>query len=483
MMSFVLFKLFPFDKTKLSDYRAKKGGHTIPILLGLVCGSATFFVNPVYVLAGFVAIIGVSVLLSSPETGVLLLFFSLPFLPTMALLGLLIMTFVSYLLKLSRGKRVIKIQLLDVLILFFMAILVFGGVISFGKLGSIPPTLVYLVFLSSYFLVKNLIRSIELTHKCVQLIFISGALVSLYGVYQNFFGGTDSTWIDTDMFSSIESRVVSTLENPNVLGEYLILIIPIFIAFFFVLKGLPFKLSTMAVSGVSALCLVYTWSRGAWLGFMFSVALLLLLYNQKAMIAVALGIISIPVLPFILPDSIISRFTSIGNLADSSTSYRLSIWEASLDLIHDFFWGGIGIGHSAFANVYPKYSYSGIEAAPHSHNLFMQLTVEMGIFTLVFYLIIMVVFVQMCVSFITDKNGSDRSMKLLCLGGLCGTIAFNIQGLTDYTWYNYRVFLMFWLIFGLCVAAIGNSKNEYVPVTAHIAVRQEGAMYEKEDLQ
>ena len=38
-------------------------------------------------------------------------------------------------------------------------------------------------------------------------------------------------------------------------------------------------------------------------------------------------------------------------------------------------------------------------------------------------------------------------------------MAFLVQGMTDYVWYNYRVFLMFWIMTGLSAAAVMLSKN------------------------
>lgn len=47
-------------------------------------------------------------------------------------------------------------------------------------------------------------------------------------------------------------------------------------------------------------------------------------------------------------------------------------------------------------------------------------------------------------------------MKLFSAAGFCGILAVLLQGVTDYVWYNYRIFLLFWLIIGL-TAAIGRT--------------------------
>ena len=61
------------------------------------------------------------------------------------------------------------------------------------------------------------------------VVVLAGAVVSCYGILQYIFrwGYQSAAWVDSDMFSSIEFRVSSTLDNPNMLGQYLILAIPI----------------------------------------------------------------------------------------------------------------------------------------------------------------------------------------------------------------------------------------------------------------
>ena len=43
---------------------------------------------------------------------------------------------------------------------------------------------------------------------------------------------------------------------------------------------------------------------------------------------------------------------------------------------------------------------------------------------------------------------------------LCGILAVLVQSFTDYTWYNYRVYLMFWLVAGLSVAYIRSGQAD-----------------------
>ena len=109
------------------------------------------------------------------------------------------------------------------------------------------------------------------------------------------------------------------------------------------------------------------------------------------------------------------------------------------------------MGESAFDRIYPYYSFAGIEKAPHAHNLFLQLFIEVGIFGFIVFLALLICLFQN--GFSLAKHGADKEVRLIGCGALCGILAALVQGMTDYVWYNYRVFFVFWLVIGIVAAA------------------------------
>ena len=59
-------------------------------------------------------------------------------------------------------------------------------------------------------------------------------------------------------------------------------------------------------------------------------------------------------------------------------------------------------------------------------------------------------------------------MRWIVAGLACGLVAVLVQGLTDYIWYNYRVFLVFWLLLGLLAAAGRLSEQRAKQLELHI---------------
>ena len=255
---------------------------------------------------------------------------------------------------------------------------------------------------------------------------ISGLFVSLFGIYQQFFGNNlGHAWLDEEMFSDISIRVYSTLGIPNVLGECLLLLIPICGAMIYAAKRWYSKLFYLGVLGCAGLCMIFTQSRGCWLGLMLTAAIFALLIDKRL---VLIGVIGALFLPAVLPQSIIVRFTSIGNMGDSSTSYRVYIWLGTLRLLKDYWLTGIGLGQDAFNKVYPYYSYNAI-IAPHSHNLYLQIMTETGVVgILTFAATVLLSFKKILVGYIVGKKGK---YSLICAAVLAGLFGFLLQGMFD----------------------------------------------------
>ena len=81
----------------------------------------------------------------------------------------------------------------------------------------------------------------------------------------------------------------------------------------------------------------------------------------------------------------------------------------------------------------------------------MQIFIELGILGFVLFIAMLICFLQS--GFSLAKRGEDRTVRLIGCGAMCGVLAALLQGMTDYVWYNYRVFFLFWIVFGLCSAA------------------------------
>lgn len=213
------------------------------------------------------------------------------------------------------------------------------------------------------------------------------------------------------------------------------------------------KLLYLAGNAVMFACLMYTWSRGAWVGVVLGIGFFLILKDRRWL---ALCVAGLLLMPSVLPASVLSRLTSIGNVKDSSTAYRVSVWIGSIRLIREYWFSGIGLGSDAFLRVYPHYALGGADFALHSHNFYLQWIVDMGIFGLFLYAgIIATCFTE--IYRIREKNTLIRNASLAMGGAMIGYL---FQGVAENLWYNYRMILIFWIYMALLESAVWISEKK-----------------------
>ena len=454
LISPLLFSVLGLRREMFAEKNTMGGRRNIAFIIGTVLGVSTYFLPPVIVLAAPILLIGAYAVVLSPEAGMVITLFSVPLLilsghPSLFLAFILIFITVCYVMKAIRGKRYIKLEAVDLFVLLFIFLFAGGALGGFGGIDVALP--LYICLSSGYFLCANMFSSRTWLNRGVIALMAGCMLSSLFAIYQYITGNVDTIWLDTENFSSISGRAVSFFENPNMLGEYAMMLLPVAVALALAAKKRNEKGAWLCVSVATALCLIFTWARGAWLGAIAAFLIFALLYTKKTIPFMLLCLVLIPFLPIVLPESIVTRMTSIGDMTDSSTSYRFYIYKSALDMICDFFFTGIGVGNKNFSAVYVSYSYSGIEASPHSHNLFFQLIIEIGVIGLIAFLTAMIIYIQSTVSGIRkEKDAYLRGLQLACA---CGVFASLVQGMTDYVWYNYRVYFVFFALMGIGVAA------------------------------
>ncbi len=383
-----------------------------------------------------------------------------PVIPTMALLALVLVGCISVIIKAGIDTdRKLAHAPVNRYVLVYAVIYLIATFTSVTVSGSLYIGLLSAVFIMSTIVIENAVRTQKQLDLLVKFMVIVGLFVALYGVYQHFFGTGGETWVDEDMFSDISTRVYSTLQNPNVLSEYLLLVIPLSAAMLFAAEGALRKTFYFIVCCVMCLCMIYTFSRGGWLGLLFAAFIFLILVDRRFIFLIIAGAVA---LLLFSPDVIVQRFTSIGNVSDTSTSYRVSIWMGTLKMLKDYWLTGIGPGTAAFNMVYPAYSYNTV-SAPHAHNLYLQIICDAGIAGIIVFALLIIVFIRMnCHAISVTTN---RKAKMLQIGTLSGAGGFLIQSMTDYSFYNYRVMFLFWAY--LAIAALA-ARYEKLSDSRHI---------------
>ena len=151
---------------------------------------------------------------------------------------------------------------------------------------------------------------------------------------------------------------------------------------------------------------------------------------------------------FFLPDTLVERVGSIVSFSDTSVLYRINIWKGCSALLRSCFLTGVGVGEVAFAEAYGDYALSGIESAPHAHNLFLQITIELGVMGLIVFLILILMLLRSSFSLFRVRS-FDHFTSVAGLAFIAALMALLLNGMTEYVWYNNRIYLLFWFVVGL----------------------------------
>lgn len=450
VVRFILCTAFGYSKQIFTPISRPTGRTGTALLIGMTLSLLTIKWHILQIATVIVLFILAHMIILSPETGVLLILALIPFLSTLRLAVLIIFTVCSFGLKVLQGKRSLSFELMDYAIGGFALLLLVGGFVSFSKQASIRSALLMFCFVCTYFLIINTVCTSANVKRCIGVVLFSACTEGVIGVLEWFFGALSTRWQDMSLFSEINGRIVGTFANPNVLGEFFLLTIPFLFAILAIAGSSAKKICVLVLIGITGASLVFTWSRGAWIGILLGLLVFGILTSQKNfMLFTVLGI-SLPLLTSALPVTLLSRFTSITNLSDSSTAYRLNIWKGCLSMAKEYLWCGIGTGIDTFQTVYPHFALEGIDTAPHSHSLYMEILIEHGLLGLLLFLLIIFLFVQSVFSYLRHSNKQTAmTMRLFSCAGLCAVLAFLIHGFTDYVWYNYRVFCLFWMILAL----------------------------------
>lgn len=421
------------------------------ILLALICGVTSAVLNNFFAPVILAGILCAGVFIKEYRVGLFSALILMPFLPTMAVVALVLLSFVLFIIRLCADENMKYVSTpLDGVLGIFALVMFISSIASFAMGNSVQIFLVYLAFVLSYYLTVNSVRTKKQLYALIGTMLFAGGIVALYGIYQHIFGFEGgATWTDTEMFEDIETRVISTFGNPNVLGEYLLLLIPVSISYVFAKKGVKTKTINLAITAMMSLCMIYTYSRGNWIGLIIAIALLFMFYDGRI---VWLGIIAMFFVPMLLPQNVINRFLSVGDTTDSSTSYRVYIWNGTIAMLKDYWSCGIGLGTEAFNKIYPFYSFSGI-SAPHSHNLYLQIITENGVMGIVTFLALILTYYKMGISYII-KEKKDKVLKATVTGLCAGMFGYLVQGLFDNVWYNYRIVFMFYIILALTACGV-----------------------------
>jgi Lipid A core - O-antigen ligase and related enzymes len=371
-----------------------------------------------------------------------------------AILGI----FVLYLLMVSAGKR--KIYYLHDMgfpILLFALACVISLAFSFDRSDSFRVLLFYITSLLFLYVISADITTRERMMKLLGFIYIAVILSALYAIYQRFVGvAVSASLTDLTTNEGVPGRVYGTLGNPNNFAEFLVIMTPLAAVFAANIKRTWIKIPFCLGIVFPFIALVMTYSRSGWISMLLSCIVFVYFANKK--LIPAFFLVCIAAIPF-LPDSVMIRIASLFNSKDSSDMFRLYVWSGTTKMVRDYFITGIGLGPSSFALIYPHYANPhAIIGVPHSHMVYMELDLELGILGFISFMWFMLrLWKDSACSLL---KSSDKMIKTVLIASISSLIGISFLFGVEYVWYYPRTFFAYFILAGIATAAIRIVKQE-----------------------
>ncbi len=295
-------------------------------------------------------------------------------------------------ISLKGNKDMVRETPLDSYILLFMAVgLVLMSIVNphpHIALAGYRATVEYMIW---FFLIVRLIED----DKDFKLVFYGiaalGILLGLHGIYQYIIAvPIPAGWVSrTEM--GVRTRVFSLTGSPNILGSLMVLIAPMVASMIYYSKRLWAKLFFTAMTGAMCLCLLFTFSRGAWVGMVVAVVLFALFMDRRLLAIMGAGLAS----ALIFLPSIASRLTYLftSDYAEASAvGGRTLRWETGrLLLMENNPWLGFGLGRFGGAVAMNNKILEETEEFSYFYmdNYYLKTMVEMGYIGIAFFLLLL----------------------------------------------------------------------------------------------
>lgn len=304
-------------------------------------------------------------------------------------------------------------------------------------------------YLLIFLIIADVINTPRRVFNFVSVFVVAAFFSGIDGIYQRLTG--------YDLFRHfsifLDKKITGAFKASNDFGTYLATALPLPLALvLFASIGRKKKLGLIAVFLLLAACLLLTFARGAWLGFLAGFLFLLAFIGWKRFSAVLiiLGLLLSLTVAFGPPaiKAQLAYFKSLGS--DTSSADRILIWKTGWKMFLDKPLFGHGL--NTFMSIFERYKPADYPWIVYAHNCFLQMAAETGIIGLL-------VFLWFCASILIQAitkffAASDKLIKAAIIGAAACIIATLTNSFVDTNLYSLPLAVLFWSLCGLAAVRV-----------------------------
>ncbi len=460
--------------------RAKKqyGGTVymfVSSLLGISLGILSMFSHPLLIPVIMLCLLVFLAIFALPEVGIITTLATTPFMKYIPeyesiLIVMVLVTGISYLLKVIKKKRTFSLSPEITMVILFCGFVLAGGFASYGGIETFLDSLYAVtLILGGFLLTYNMISSERLLNACLKTLTASFLVLCLVGIWESVYNGISKRIIDSispDFSSLTNGDILHILDDGVVFGMFAVFVFPLLFAYVTNRKSIY---GAVAICSLGVILISAAWMCSHYeimvtlfielviFWFMFSHKTMTVVLFSAIPLGMAILLYPYAVSFFGLPDISILLMEYIpANMEKSDIS--ICVARDVLAMIADGNWLGIGAGENAFSIAFSSYSTDASSAAEHPMSFLLQLLCWAGVFGLLAFTVFLVFLVKRSLGFFISAE--KKALRSKALAVFCGLVAALMLGNVYSIWEDVRVMYIFWIFTGLLMGHIRLADSE-----------------------
>ncbi len=296
-----------------------------------------------------------------------------------------------------------------------------------------------------FFVAYHLLRSRNQARSLVDVFLLLAVVIAMIGIAQYITGvEMPAEWVD-QAEQGVRTRVFSIIGSPNILGSLIVLAMSMTYAMYYGSEQWFKKMVYAGLFLVFALCLIFTFSRGAWLAIILSVLLLGLWVDKRILILMVLVALFTPTL---MPSVYhrISYMMSPEYLVSSERGGRLGRWDLAVK--HWQTSPAVGVGLGQFGGAVAARNYP--ESSFYADSWYLKVGTETGWIGLLATLLLILTGLRRARSSLNATD--DYYLKIMGLGILAGLVGILAHNCVENVFEVPMMASYFWFFLGLVAA-------------------------------
>jgi hypothetical protein len=276
--------------------------------LGMLVGTAVALTGPVYPALALLFSALMLLILTTPESGILLLLICAPYIGLLPYPGLWLALTIAlcgfgFLFKVLRGTRAFRMEIQDFAVLLVLLLTLLGGVSAAGG-GELLGVCLSALLILAYFPAVNILSTPNWLKRCRWGLLSSAIVTAVIGILQFLLKLMTSRFYLPLSMDALGASVRAGFSGNIAFSYFMVMTFPFAMHAF--LRATSAAHRILAGFGCLAIlsATVLTWVQSAWLALVIEIVVLLLLCKRASFVYILLVALLVPVAMIVMPDSV-----------------------------------------------------------------------------------------------------------------------------------------------------------------------------------